>query len=164
MQLSTLTCLFVCFIIKSFLTYSFFHLHLFYQPYLGLFLAQCVQSSQRQPMSAVAITACEVQVSAADFQTVPTGLLCRQVTLASSPNSPVMASCFMIMATLPVLRTQITIWDNVRDNKCLALIAQLARTFVMNPKVGGSSPSEVETLSVSKTLTHSQEYPFVFWK
>ena len=64
-------CLFVCFIIKSFLTYSFF-LHLLYQPYLGLCQTQCVQSHQRQPMSAVAITACEVQVSAADSQTVPT--------------------------------------------------------------------------------------------
>ena len=62
----------VCFITKSFLTYSFFHLHLLYQPYLGLCQAQCVQSHQRQPMSAVAITACEVQVSAADSQTVPT--------------------------------------------------------------------------------------------
>ena len=65
--------LFVCFITKSFLTYSFFsHLHLLYQPYLGLCQAQCVQSHQTQPMSAVAITACEVQVSAADSQTVPT--------------------------------------------------------------------------------------------
>ena len=43
----------VCFVTKSFLTYSFFHLHLLYQPYLGLCQAQCVQSHQRQPMSAV---------------------------------------------------------------------------------------------------------------
>ena len=50
----------------------FFHLHLLYQSYLGLCQAQCVQSHQRQPMSAVAITACEVQVSAADSHTVPT--------------------------------------------------------------------------------------------
>ena len=49
-------CLFVCFITKSFLTYSFFfHPHLLYQPCLGQ--AQCVQSHQRQPISAVAITA-----------------------------------------------------------------------------------------------------------
>ena len=49
----------VCFIIKSFLTYSFFfHLRLLYQPYLGLCQAPCVQSHQRQLMSAVAITAC----------------------------------------------------------------------------------------------------------
>ena len=52
--------------------FIFFHLHLLYQPYLGLCQAPCVQSHQRQPMSAVAITACEFQVSAADSQTVPT--------------------------------------------------------------------------------------------
>ena len=47
-----IACLFVCFITKSFLTYSFFHLHLLYQSYLGLCQATCVQSHQRQPMSA----------------------------------------------------------------------------------------------------------------
>ena len=36
------------------------------------------------------------------------------------------------------------------DRKCLALIAQLVRAFGMNPKVGGSSPSQIETFSVSK--------------
>ena len=50
----------------------FRHLYLLYQPHLGLCQAQCVQSHPRQPMSAVAITTCEVQVSAAEFQTVPT--------------------------------------------------------------------------------------------
>ena len=53
----------------------------------------------------------------------------------------------------PVFRT----WDS----KCLALIAQMVRAFGMNPKVGDSSPSQVETFSVSKTLTLSQEHPFV---
>ena len=37
----------------------------------------------------------------------------------------------------------------------------MVRAFGMNPKVGGSSPSLVETFSVSKTLTFSQEHPFV---
>ena len=64
-------CLFVL-LLSHFWLIHFFHLHLLYQPYLGLCQAQCVQSHQRQPMSAVAITACEVQVSAADSQTVPT--------------------------------------------------------------------------------------------
>ena len=36
----------------------FFHLRLLYQPYLGLCQAPCVQSHQRQPMSAVAINGC----------------------------------------------------------------------------------------------------------
>ena len=34
----------------------------------------------------------------------------------------------------------------------------MVRAFGMNPKVGGSSPSQVETFSVSKTLTLSQEH------
>ena len=59
-------------LLSHFWLIHFFHLHLLYQPYLGLCQAQCVQSHQRQPMSAVAITACEVQVSAANSQTVPT--------------------------------------------------------------------------------------------
>ena len=41
------------------------------------------------------------------------------------------------------------------DCKCLALIAQMVRAFGMNPKVGGSSPSQVETFSVSQTFTTS---------
>ena len=45
------------------------------------------------------------------------------------------------------------------DSKCLALIAQMVRAFGKNPKVGGSSPPQMETFSVSKTLTLSQEYP-----
>ena len=59
-------------LLSHFWLIHFFHLHLLYQPYLGLCQAQCVQSLQRQPMSAIAITACEVQVSAAESQTVPT--------------------------------------------------------------------------------------------
>ena len=49
------------------------YLHLQYQPYVGLCQAATrVQSHQRQSTSAVAIATCEVQVSAADYQTVPT--------------------------------------------------------------------------------------------
>ena len=46
--------------------FIFFHLHLLYQPYVGLCQATCVQSYQRQPMSAVVTATCEVQVLAAD--------------------------------------------------------------------------------------------------
>ena len=49
-----------------------FYLHLLYQPYVGLCQATRVQSHQRQSTSAVAIATCEVQVSAADYQTVST--------------------------------------------------------------------------------------------
>ena len=48
-----------------------------------------------------------------------------------------------------------------RHVTCLALIAQLVRAFGMNPKVGGSSPPQAETFSVSKTLAFSPDYPFV---
>ena len=63
--------MFVCFITKSFLTYLFY-LHLLYQPCVGPCQATRVQSHQRQSTSAVAIATCEVQVSVADYQTVPT--------------------------------------------------------------------------------------------
>ena len=43
----------------------------------------------------------------------------------------------------------------------LALIAQIVRAIDVNPKVGDSSPPQVETFSVSKTLTLSQEHQFV---
>ena len=72
--------LFVCLITKSFLTYSFCHLHLFYQQYLGLCHAPCVQSHQRKPRLAVAIVTSKFQVSAADFQTVATvAIICNMI-------------------------------------------------------------------------------------
>ena len=46
------------------------------------------------------------------------------------------------------------------DNKCLALTIQMFRAFGMNPKIGGSSPPQVEIFSVSKTLTLLPEHPF----
>ena len=63
----------VYFITQSFLTYSFFSpkpaLSTISRP---LSSYACVQSHYEQPCSAVAIATCEVQVSAADSQTVPT--------------------------------------------------------------------------------------------
>ena len=49
----------------------------------------------------------------------------------------------------------------ILDSKCLALIAQMNRVFGMNPKVGGSSPPQVDAFSVLKTFTLSQEHAFV---
>ena len=48
-------------------------------------------------------------------------------------------------------------YSNIWDSKCVALIAQVFRAFGMNPKVGGLSPPQVETFSVSKSLTIPQE-------
>ena len=39
------------------------------------------------------------------------------------------------------------------DSKCLSLIYQMVGAFGINMKVGGSSPPQVETFSVSKTFT-----------
>ena len=84
---------FVCFITKSVLTYSFVLPNLLYQPYVGLCQATRVQSHQRQSTSAVVIAICEVQVSAADYQTVPTvatgvsKLLCCRLTLTFTLTS-----------------------------------------------------------------------------
>ena len=66
--------LFVLFVslLSHFWLIHLFYLHLFYQPYVGLCQATRVQSHQRQSTSAVAIATREVQVSAADYQTVPT--------------------------------------------------------------------------------------------
>ena len=72
MKMSFHTVLLFISLLSHFWLIHFFHLHLLYQPYLGPCEAQCVQSHQRQPMLAVAITACKVQVSAVDSQTVPT--------------------------------------------------------------------------------------------
>ena len=55
-------------------------------------------------------------------------------------------------------------YSNSWDSKCLALIAQMVTAFGMNLKVGCSSPPQVDTFSVSKTLTLSQEHPFLCQK
>ena len=55
-------------------------------------------------------------------------------------------------------------YSNTWDSKYLAMIAQMFRAFGMNPNFGGSSPPQVEILSVPKTLTLSQEPPFMCWK
>ena len=43
-------------------------------------------------------------------------------------------------------------YSKTLDGKCLALIAQMIRAFGVNRKVGGSSPPQVETYSVSKNF------------
>ena len=49
------------------------------------------------------------------------------------------------------------------DSKCLVLIAQMGKAFGMNPKVGGFPSDRIETLSVSKALTLSQEHRKWMW-
>ena len=104
------TCLFVCFITKSFLTYSF----VLPTPTLSTICrpcqATCVQSHQRQPTSAVAIATCEVQVSAADSHTVPTvttGVskpLCCRLTLISTLTSENLSLYITLLPLLVVIQ------------------------------------------------------------
>ena len=71
--------------------------------------APCVQSHKRQPMSAVAITASEVQVSAADSQTVPTVVtgvskpLCCRLTLTFTLTSEYLSLCTILLLFLHLL-------------------------------------------------------------
>ena len=134
--------MFVSFITKSFLTYSFFfHLRLLYQPYLGLCQAPCVQSHQRQPMSAVAITACEVQVSAADSQTVPsvvTGVskpLCCRLTLRFTLTSENLSLCTTLLLLLLLVLIQLCsprCW-HLYSNYCRTRCRQSQRRCVLSP-------------------------------
>ena len=108
----TFFCLFVS-LLSHFWLIHFFHLRLLYQPYLGLCQAPCVQSHQRQPMSAVAITACEVQVSAADSQTVPTVVtgvskpLCCRLTLTFTLTSENLSLCTTLLLLLLLVLIQL---------------------------------------------------------
>ena len=134
--------LFVCFINKSFLTYSFFPPTL-YQPYLGLCQAPCVQSHQRQPMSAVAITVCEVQVSAADSQTVPTVVtgvskpLCCRLTLTFTLTSENLSLCTTPLLLLLLVLIQLCsprCW-HLDSKYCRTRCRQSQQRFVLSPLI-----------------------------
>ena len=68
---------------------------------------------------------------------------------------------FQMLISLQKYRYRKSQREITRDSKHLALIAEIVRAFGMNLKDGGSSPSQVETFSVSKTLPLSQEHLFV---
>ena len=99
-------CVYVSLLSHFWLIHFFFHLHLLYQPYVGIFQATCVQSQQRQPTSAVAIATYEFQVSAANSQTVPTvatGVsepLCCRLTLIFTLTSENLSLYIYIYITL----------------------------------------------------------------
>ena len=118
-----------------------FHLCLLYQPYLGLCQAPCVQSHQRQPMSAVAITACEVQVSAADCQTVPTVVigvskpLCCRLTLTFTLTSENLSLCTTLILLILLVLIQLyspRCW-HLDSNYCRTSCRQSQLRFVLSP-------------------------------
>ena len=165
---------FVCFITKSFLTYSFFHLRLLYLPYLGLCQAPCVQSHQRQPMSAVAITACEVQESAADSQTVPTVVtgvskpLCGRLTLTFTLTSENLSLCTILLISLLLLvliqLCSPRCW-HLDSNYCRTRCRQSQLLSVLSPLL--LHPLLLETFQLSTVLTTDESphkgYTFTPW-
>ena len=135
-----IVCLFVS-LLSHFWLIHFFHLRLLYQPYLGLCQAPCVQSHQRQPMSAVAITACEVQLSAADSQTGPTVVtgvlkpLCCRLTLTFTLTSEDLSLCTTLLLLLLLVITQLCsppCW-HLDSNYCRTVCRQSQLRFVLSP-------------------------------
>ena len=133
-------CLFVS-LLSHFWLIKFFHLRLLYQPYLGLCQAPCVQSHQRQPMSAVAITACKVQVSAADSQTVPTVVtgvskpLCCRLTLTFTLTNENLSLCTTLLLLLLLVLIQLCsprCW-HLDSNYCRTRCRQSQLRFVLSP-------------------------------
>ena len=127
-------------LLSHFWLIHFFHLRLLYQPYLGLCQAPCVQSNQRQPMSAVAITACEVQVSAADSQTVPTVVtgvskpLCCRLTLTFTLTSENLSLCITLLLLLLLVLIQLCsprCW-HLDSNYCRTRCRQSQLRFVLS--------------------------------
>ena len=156
----------VCFITKSFLTYSFFHLRLLYQPYLGLCQASCVQSHQRQPMSAGAITACEVQVSAADSQTVPTVVtgvskpLCCRFTLTFTLTSENLSLCTTLLRLLSLVLIQLCsprCW-HLDSNYCRTRCRQSQLRFVLplllHPRLLETFQSDIPLFTLTWPAKH----------
>ena len=117
----------------------FIHLHLLYQPYLGLCQATCVQSPQRQPRSAVAIATCEVQVSAADSQTVPTVVtgvskpLCCRLTLTFTLTSENILLCTTLLLLLVLIQLCSPRCWHLDSNYCRTRCRQSQLRFVLSP-------------------------------
>ena len=140
-RISRVSCQLLVSFLSHFWLIHFFHLRLLYQPYLGLCQAPCVQSHQRQPMSAVAITACEVQVSAADSQTVPTVVtgvskpLCCRLTLTLTLNNENLSLCPTLLLLPLLVLTQLCsprCW-HLDSNYCRTRCRQSQLRFVLSP-------------------------------
>ena len=123
-------------LLSHFWLIHYFHLRLLYQPYLGLCQAPCVQSHQRQPMSA-----CEVQVSAADSQTVPTVVtgvskpLCCRLTLTFTLTSDNLSLCTTVLLLLLLVLIQLCsprCW-HLDSNYCRTRCRQSQLRFVLSP-------------------------------
>ena len=131
-------CLFVCFITKSFLTYSF----VLPTPTLSTVcrpLSSYVCSITSQPTSAVAIATCEVQVSAADSHTVPTvatGVskpLCCRLTLTFTLTSENLSLYITLLLLLVVIQLCSPRCWHLDSNYCRTRCRQSQLRFVLPP-------------------------------
>ena len=133
------TCLLFVSLLSHFWIIHFFHLRLLYQPYLGLCQAPCVQSHQKQPMSAVAITACAVQISAADSQTVPTVVtgvskpLCCRLTLTFTLTGKNLSLCTTLLLLLLLVLIQRPRCWHLDSNYCRTRCRKSQLRFVLSP-------------------------------
>ena len=157
-------------LLSHFWLIHFFHLRLLYQPYLGICQAPCVQSHQRQPMSAVAITACEVQVSAADSQTVPTVVtgvskpLCCRLTLTFTLTSENLSLCTTLLLLLLLLLVLIQLCSprcwHLDSNYCRTRCRQSQLRFVvspllLHPRLFETSQSDIPLFTLTWPAKHS---------
>ena len=126
-------------LLSHFWLIHFFHLRLLYQLYLGLCQAPCVQSHQRQPISTVAITACEVKVSAADSQTIPTVAtwvwkpLCCRLTLTftlTRENLSLYTTLLLLLVRLQLCNPRC--W-HLDSKYCRTRCTQSQLRFVLSP-------------------------------
>ena len=133
-----ITCLFVSLL-------SHFWLIHFCSPTLALSTisslcqATCVQSHQRQPMSAVAITACEVQVSAVDSQTVPTvatwvskPLCCRLTLTFTLTRENLSFYTTLLLLLVPIQLCSPRCW-HLGSSYCRTRCRQSQPRFVLSP-------------------------------
>ena len=131
-------CLFVS-LLSHFWLIHLFNLHLLYQPYVGLCQAIRVQSHQRQSTSSVAIATCEVQVSAADYQTVPTvatGVskpLCCRLTLTITLTSENLSLYITLLFSLVVVQLCSPRCWHLDSNYCRTRCRQSQLRFVLSP-------------------------------
>ena len=125
--------------------YTYQHLTPHTDPYKHLFLCRTIPEWKSLPASAVEATSVE------SFKT----------HLAGRPRGTSRDQAPQPIRDTLQRRTADYATRPDQTSKCLALIAQMARAFGMNPTVGCWSPFQVETFSVSNTLVLSQEHPFV---
>ena len=142
------------------------HFFCAYACFINLCQAPCVQSHQRQPMSAVAIAACEVQVSAADSQTVPTVVtgvskpLCCRLILTftlTSENLSLYTSLLLLLVHIQLCSPRC--W-HLDSNYCRTRYKQSQLRFVLSllllhPRLLETFKSDIPLFTLTWPAKHS---------